>query len=85
MKKLIEVQNVGVEEANPRRPHFCIPGENQDAGAGNRYYSDGENTKIAEHVVCSAKKMVRLKELEPTRLATQEPKGTVTLVTALYI
>ena len=31
-----DAKNVGVEEANPRRPHFVIAGENSSVGARNR-------------------------------------------------
>ena len=29
-------KNVGVEETNPRRPHFVVTGENTGTGVGNR-------------------------------------------------
>ncbi|WP_312279825.1 hypothetical protein [Oscillibacter sp.] len=35
-------KNVGVEEANPRHPHFCVTGKNQNTGAGDRRYFDEE-------------------------------------------
>ena len=37
LKKLAHLQkNVGVEETNPRRPHFVVTGENTGTGAGDR-------------------------------------------------
>jgi hypothetical protein len=29
-------KNVGVEETNPRRPHFVVAGENTESGARDR-------------------------------------------------
>ena len=31
-----EAKNVGIDETNPRHPHFCVTGENSKIRAGNR-------------------------------------------------
>ena len=36
---------MGVEETNPRRPHFVVAGENSGAGAGDRRDCDGKAKK----------------------------------------
>ena len=35
LKRLTNMKNVGVEETNPRRPHFVVAGENTGTGAGD--------------------------------------------------
>ena len=48
-------KNVGVEETNPRRPHFVVTGEGAEIGARDRLDCNGESpkTKIAFYSVCS--------------------------------
>ena len=36
-KELKQKQKCGVEETNPRRPHFCVAERNSGAGAGDRW------------------------------------------------
>lgn len=44
VKKLAQLQkNVGVEETNPRRPHFVVTEESTGSGTGDRWDCDGEN------------------------------------------
>lgn len=48
-------KNVGVEETNPRRPHFVVTGEGAEIGARGRLDCNGESpkTKIAFYGACS--------------------------------
>ena len=38
-----ETKNVGVEETDPRRPHFCVTGENSKSGAGSGFAYDEQD------------------------------------------
>ena len=38
-----EAKNVGVEETDPRRPHFSVTGESSGVRAGNRPNHNGTN------------------------------------------
>ena len=38
-----DAKNVGVEETDPRRPHFVVTGESTGSGTGDRWDCDGEN------------------------------------------
>ena len=38
-----EAKNVGIEETNPRHPHFCVTGENSKIRAGKRENCDRKN------------------------------------------
>ena len=40
-----DAKNVGVEETNPRRPHFVVAGEGAEVGARGRCNSDGDVRK----------------------------------------
>ena len=37
---------MGVEETNPRRPHFIVTGEGAETGTGDRCDCDGKNKTI---------------------------------------
>ena len=37
-----DAKNVGVEETDPRRPHFVVTGEHAETGVGNWWDRDGE-------------------------------------------